>query len=421
MLKTKKMYVAIFIVVLAIATAGSYWYYTSLKKEEVEYIKIGYIGPFTGAAADYGTNGWRGVEIALEEINGPKGIVLSTEEKVAMLGAPEGLRVGGKVYKIQVIRYDDMGKPEEGVACFMRGVLQDKVCAFIGPHMSSVAFALLPLLERYKIPMVSIEAAATNLTTQGNQWFFRYTTPPVYIAYKVGEQVVDVFKPKTAAGLCVNTDYGRSFMKAYLGRLKDLGVNVTSENLYELGTTDFTPFLAKIKAEAPDVLLCAGSTSEAVMIAKQAKEIGLTEKTLLFGSGEWGTEEFGVLAGEASEGVTAVCPIGENTNVTLYERLKKIVKERYNAPMHYAIYRAYDKLWIVVQAIRYADSFDPIKINEMLNTKEFKSICDDHLTFPDQSWNGYNFTNQYLMSYKIIWFHNTEINYNIHEHPRAKK
>ena len=32
-------------------------------------IKIGYTAPFTGAAAEFGANGWRGVQLALEDIN----------------------------------------------------------------------------------------------------------------------------------------------------------------------------------------------------------------------------------------------------------------------------------------------------------------------------------------------------------------
>ncbi|MDR7464805.1 MAG: hypothetical protein QN209_08915, partial [Armatimonadota bacterium] len=31
-------------------------------------VKVGYSAPFTGAAAEFGTNGWRGIQLALEEI-----------------------------------------------------------------------------------------------------------------------------------------------------------------------------------------------------------------------------------------------------------------------------------------------------------------------------------------------------------------
>jgi len=36
---------------------------------EAKVIKVGYTAPFTGSAAEFGTNGWRGVQLALEDIN----------------------------------------------------------------------------------------------------------------------------------------------------------------------------------------------------------------------------------------------------------------------------------------------------------------------------------------------------------------
>jgi branched-chain amino acid transport system substrate-binding protein len=56
-------------------------------------IKIGYTAPFTGAGAEYGTNGWRGIQLALEEVN------------------KKGITIRGQQYKIEIIRYDSICRP----------------------------------------------------------------------------------------------------------------------------------------------------------------------------------------------------------------------------------------------------------------------------------------------------------------------
>ena len=43
---------------------------------ETGKIRIGYTAPFTGTAAEYGNNGWRGILLALTEIN-KKGISIA--------------------------------------------------------------------------------------------------------------------------------------------------------------------------------------------------------------------------------------------------------------------------------------------------------------------------------------------------------
>jgi len=406
-------------VVIAVAIIAGVYYYISSQPTEVLYFKIGYVAPFTGPAAEYGTNGWRGMQIALEEINGPEGIILSTEEKRRILGAPEGILVGGKIYKFEIIRYDDKCDPKESVAATQRLIVQDEVSVIIGSHCSSCCFAIQHFAEDYRIPMISPECMARDLTTGGNQWWFRYETPADIQAERIAEDIVKDFGVKSAAFLAINDDYGRSCVEGYTAQFERLGVTITSANYFERGTTDFTPFLAKIKSENPDILYFVGVMAEGTMIVRQAREIGLTEHTLLFGAGEYGSEEFGKLVGvEAIEGLIATVPMNKEMNMTLYNRMREEIQKRYNAPIHYANVRGWDCLWIIAQAIRYADSVDPEKINEMLNTRAFKTIVDDHLTFDDFDWHEFHFTNQGIIIPPLIWWHNGEINFDITKHPR---
>ena len=81
--KTTAIIIAI---VVVIAVVGGVWAYYATRPKKPAVIKIGYIAPFTGPAAEFGTNGWRGVAIALDEINA------------------EGIKIKGKTYTIEIIK-----------------------------------------------------------------------------------------------------------------------------------------------------------------------------------------------------------------------------------------------------------------------------------------------------------------------------
>jgi branched-chain amino acid transport system substrate-binding protein len=120
-----------------------------------DVIKIGYTAPFTGSGAEYGTNGWRGMQLALEELNA------------------KGVKVGDKTYKIEIVRYDSVCTPTEGVANVRKLALEDKVVGILGDHCSSVCTAIAPLCDEYKIPGLTIECAADKVTKPGSEYYFR--------------------------------------------------------------------------------------------------------------------------------------------------------------------------------------------------------------------------------------------------------
>ena len=112
--------------------------------EEAKVIKIGYTAPFTGGAAEFGTNGWRGVQLALEDI-----------EKA-------GITINGEPHKIKIIRYDSICTPTEAVANVRKFALEDKVVAIIGDHCSSCCMAIAPLCDEFKIPAIVCSKLSAN-------------------------------------------------------------------------------------------------------------------------------------------------------------------------------------------------------------------------------------------------------------------
>jgi len=323
-------------------------------------IKIGYTAPFTGSAAEFGVNGWRGIQLALEEIN------------------KKGVMVGGKKYTIKIKRYDSICTPTDGVANVRKLAMQDRVVAILGDHCSSVCVAIAPLCDQFRIPGITIECAADKVTKPGHEFYFRMRPSVGLMAPLITPTIVEEFKPKSAAFLVVNDDYGLGLASAISEELDKSGVKtVVSEN-FERGNTDFTVYLAKIKRAKVDILFYIGVTPEGAMILKQAKEFGLTDRTALIGSEEMGEMELVSLAGpEAAEGTYALTLWG-----AVPADFARRVEDRFNAPMHYAIIFGYDALHVVVRAIESAQSLDPVKIKDAMKRIDYKAL-EGQIRFED--------------------------------------
>lgn len=350
---TKVQMIAIIVVIVVAVIAGvAYWWMTQPVGEE-NVIKIGYTAPFTGPAAEFGTNGWYGIEIALEEINA------------------RGIMIGDKKYTIKIIRYDDRCEPSDGASNVQRLIVEDRVVAILGSHCSSVCMATLPIIQEHGIPTITIECAADALTKQGATYYFRMRPSMPLMAPSIAQVMVQKLGVTTVSYVAINDDYGRSFVQAFQNALDDYGVTTKTVAYFERGTTDYMPYLTEIQANPPDAVMYVGVAVEGAMLLKQAHELGLTQTIKFIGSEEMAGTELVDLAGtDAAANTYAIsliiyppdplCPSGV---VTLANK----VQTKYGVPLHYATVFAYDALYVVAKAIEDAQSIDPAAIRDALD------------------------------------------------------
>jgi len=378
----KIILIAVIIAVIVVVGSVLGWYFTR-PPAAPRVIKIGYSAPFTGPAAEFGTNGWRGISIALEEIN------------------EKGVYIKGEKYVVEIIRYDDRCEPTEGAAVARRLILEDGVVAILGSHCSSVCLAIAPLCDEYKVPGITIECAADAVTSPGFEYYFRMRPSMGLIAPLMTPVIVEKLKPSKIAFLAINDDYGRSFVESFKKSFEKYGVSTVAEHYFERGTTDFYPYLTAIKAVEPDIVFYVGVTPEGALILKQARELGLIPEVKFIGSEEMGEYELVSLAGkEVVAGTYAISLWAPKPEI---ENLALKVKEKFNAPMHYAIVFGYDALHVLVKAIEMAQSLDPVAIKEALKKIEYDGL-QGHIKFETFEYEGKLFVNQGRYTpYLIMW------------------
>jgi branched-chain amino acid transport system substrate-binding protein len=113
------------------------------------------------------------------------------------------------------------------------------------------------------------------------------------------------------------------------------------------------------------------------------------------GSEEMGEMELVSLAGaQAVEGTYAVALWG-----AVSSDFEKKVKDKFNAPMHYAIIFGYDALHVMVDAILRAQSLDPVAIKDALLKTDYKGL-EGQIKF--ETFDGFRNQGRYTPSF-IEW------------------
>jgi branched-chain amino acid transport system substrate-binding protein len=100
-----------------------------------------------------------------------------------------GIEIGGTSYKLVVHYYDDESTPARGTELAERLIQQDGVKYILGPYCSGMTEAILPVVEKHKVPMVEANGAARELFTKGYRYIFavlstsdQYLTPAIDLA-----------------------------------------------------------------------------------------------------------------------------------------------------------------------------------------------------------------------------------------------
>ena len=141
-------------------------------------IEIGAAVSLTGKYASNGNNTQNGYEFAVKKINDAGGV-----------------KIGGKCYHFKIKYYDDKSTPARAAQLVERLIDQDKIKYVLGPYGSPITKAVLPVVEKYKTPLVQSEAASRSLFTQGYKYTFgiiatseKYLTPVVDMAAVLAKQ-----------------------------------------------------------------------------------------------------------------------------------------------------------------------------------------------------------------------------------------
>ena len=191
-----------------------------------ETAKIGIIAPFSGPFAVYGQHFQRGAELYLEEIGGKAGNT-----------------------RIELLYRDESGGPERAKQLAQELIVRDKIQMLAGILTTPSALAIAPLVTQGKMPTV-IFNAGTSMITRRSPYFARVSQTSWQGSYTIAEWAARSGLKEVYIAV---SDYaaGHDSRDAFKAGFTKGGGKVVGELLIPTQTTDFAPFLQRIKDAKP--------------------------------------------------------------------------------------------------------------------------------------------------------------------------
>jgi branched-chain amino acid transport system substrate-binding protein len=242
---------------------------------------VGVYGSLTGNDATFGESTKLGVELALAELQAAK----------------QG-KIGGLT--VRTVVEDDQGRAEEAATVVQKLINQDQVSAVIGEVASSRSLAAAPICQAASVPMITPSSTNPKVTEVGSfisrMCFidpFQGTVMAKFSAQNLGVKKVAILKD-------VKSDYSVGLSQFFTEAFTAAGGSIVTEQAYSAGDQDFSAQLTAIKAKNPEAIFIPGYYTEVGLIARKARELGLT--CPLLGGDGWESEQLIEIGGEALNG-----------------------------------------------------------------------------------------------------------------------
>ncbi|AKU93080.1 ABC transporter substrate-binding protein [Vulgatibacter incomptus] len=313
---------------------------------------IGEVSSLTGQEATFGTSTHNGVLLAVQEINEAGGI-------------------NGK--KIRVITYDDQGKPTEAAAAATRLIVQDKVHLLFGEVASARSLAMAPIAQGKKVPMLT-HASTNPKVTEDKDYVFRTCFIDPFQGAVMARFARDTLKASKVAVLRdVRNDYSVGLANFFVEAFEKSGGQILVDQSFSAGDIDFKAQLTAIRATNPEAIYVPGYYTDVGLIARQARELGITVP--LLGGDGWDSGKLTEIAGDALDGSYFSNHYSLDNPDPRIQKFLKTYQAKFGMVSDAMSALAYEAIYLAADAARRASSTEGAALRDALAaTKDFPGI-----------------------------------------------
>jgi branched-chain amino acid transport system substrate-binding protein len=315
-------------------------------------IAIGFFGALTGPQATFALSGRNGARLAFDERNRAGGVL-------------------GK--KIELLVEDDHNDPSEAASAVTKLITRDQVVALIGENASSRSLAAAPIAQRYRIPMVSPSSTNLEVTKKGD-YIFRVC----FIDPSQGKAIATFARKtlgaSTAAFLVdVKSDYSVGLAEATRREFEASGGRIVGDQKYAEGDSDFSAQLTALRPASPDVLFVPGYYTDAGLIARQARALGLT--ATIVGADGFDSPKLVEIGGAAVEGVYFSNHYTPDDPSAAVRNFVAVYRKAFGADPDSIAALSYDAARLIADAIQRAGSTEGKRVRDALaETRDFPGV-----------------------------------------------
>lgn len=269
-------------------------------------------------------------------------------------------QLGGKDVELTVV--DEGAGPEDGVPAGTKLAQDDSVDAVVGVVNSATALGLTDSFDEAKKPLIIANAGADAITgKESSEYVWRTSFANGEVGSAIGEHVAE--EVGDGSVYLVGPDYaaGDEFLAGFKKSFEDAGGEVAGTQMTPFGkTTNFQPYLQKVRNADPDAVFAFYAGSEAVTFVQQYDKLGLHENIPFYATGfltEGGALE---AQGKSAEGIFTSLhyssALDNETNTAFVEAYEA---ENDGPPTTYSV-QAYDAGNVLDEALEEGTSGDDI-------------------------------------------------------------
>lgn len=331
---------------MALAAAGA-----SFAAAAQQPIKIGFVGAMSGISAKSGEAITRGLEIAIDELNGKGGVL-------------------GR--KLVLIKRDDESNPAKGQIAARELIQNEKVAVIFGGIDTPVAMAVVPIVNKEKVPYMGTWAAGTFITRNGANpnFVFRVSAVDELVDKALIKYAMKTYGSNKPGYMLINNPWGESNEKGLNLAVSEYRIEKAGSEKFEDKDVDMTPQLSRLKAAGADSIILVSNAGPAAQVMKSIERMNWSVPVI----SHWGISggRFPELAGTMAQKVVFVqtysffgqqSGVGKN-KITMLQKKYPDIKAVGDIvpPVGYA--NAYDAMHLTALALRLGGGTDGDRIRE---------------------------------------------------------
>ncbi|HUN30296.1 MAG TPA: ABC transporter substrate-binding protein [Alphaproteobacteria bacterium] len=226
-------------------------------------LKVGLNYEYTGVYAAYAQSETRGAMMAMDAWNARGGVMGGT--------------------KVEAVQEDNDNNPGNAVEKARKLILVEKCPVQMGSINSAVSLAISGACNALNVFYIDSGGHADAVTGAKCEYSTFRTCHSTWMeTHATGYSLAKKFGKKWYM-IIPDYAFGHALQAGYHAVGKQIGVEFVGEDLTPLGTTDFSPYLTKVLAAKPDLLLVLVQGDDFVNCLKQTTQYGIVGKVPIGG------------------------------------------------------------------------------------------------------------------------------------------
>jgi branched-chain amino acid transport system substrate-binding protein len=287
------------------------------------------------------------------------------------------LKKFSKKVPIDLIGYDDQGKPDELLKLTERLIDSDKVDMILSPYATHMNLASAPLINKHQYPVILSTSAAARLYELAPQlpYAFWHLVQPNEATHPISAMIAGFKKENKIKGRVAvihpGVQLGVELHAAFLEAAKKDGLEIVLSKSYPFGASDLQPLIREVMASNPDALVAFSYPPDTFMLTEQCQIVGFNPQIMYLAIGT----PFPTFKAKFGNKVNGILLYGGiDPGQAGLDEYHKAHRAMFNRESEAGAVSVYACLEITQQAIETVGEIDRKKIRDVIASGTFQTI-----------------------------------------------